>query len=152
MGGWLVAIILLLLCLLVIGSILIVCRIIGLRQLSAWFAPSEEKTNLTAGTTSNAETRIGILRGDPPAREEVNSPVSDTVSETESYTGHLPRATSFESVASDSSVLDVDFPSKIGQLEFGIEYDRESRELIVSVIQAKDLELDQVFFTFFSTF
>ncbi|CAH1797212.1 unnamed protein product [Owenia fusiformis] len=55
-------------------------------------------------------------------------------------TSNLQRAVSCESVASDSSVMELqpELP-KIGQLEFGLEYDRESLEIIVSIIQAKDL-------------
>lgn len=60
--------------------------------------------------------------------------------------GHeIRKAPSCESIASDTSIMDVepDAPS-IGQLEFGLEYDREVSELIVSVIQAKDLEVNEV--------
>ncbi|KAK2180067.1 hypothetical protein NP493_457g01048 [Ridgeia piscesae] len=67
-----------------------------------------------------------------------------TVSDYEPAAG-LQRAMSCDSVASDSSILDVepDAP-KIGQLEFGLEYDREVSEFIVSVIQARDLEANEV--------
>ncbi|CAL1535390.1 unnamed protein product [Lymnaea stagnalis] len=55
--------------------------------------------------------------------------------------GHgIRRAESCDSVASDSSVLDMqpDMP-KIGQLEFALEYDKEVSELIVSIFQCRDL-------------
>ncbi|RUS71678.1 hypothetical protein EGW08_020567 [Elysia chlorotica] len=55
--------------------------------------------------------------------------------------GHgIRRAESCESVASDSSVLDMqpDMP-RIGQIEFSLEYDREVSELIVSLFQCRDL-------------
>ncbi|BFZ09570.1 hypothetical protein BsWGS_12609 [Bradybaena similaris] len=52
----------------------------------------------------------------------------------------IRRAESCDSVASDSSVLDMqpDMP-KIGQIEFALEYDREASELIVCVLQCRDL-------------
>ncbi|XP_076466930.1 synaptotagmin-12-like [Babylonia areolata] len=55
--------------------------------------------------------------------------------------GHgIRRAESCDSVASDSSVLDLqpEMP-KIGQVELALEYDREVSELVVSIFQCRDL-------------
>jgi len=53
---------------------------------------------------------------------------------------NLPRAASTDSLASDTSVLEL-LPdlSKIGQIEVGFDYDRDASELVLSVIQARDL-------------
>ncbi|XP_013416638.1 synaptotagmin-12 [Lingula anatina] len=57
----------------------------------------------------------------------------------------LTKAPSCESIASDSSIMDIEpAVAAIGQLEFGLEFDREVSELIVSVIQARDLEVNEV--------
>ncbi|XP_033741211.1 synaptotagmin-12-like [Pecten maximus] len=80
----------------------------------------------------------------PPRQEESarSSPVS-VASEVE-IPHTIRRAESCDSVASDSSVLEMqpDMP-KIGQLEFALEYDREVSELVVSIIQARDLTANQ---------
>lgn len=55
--------------------------------------------------------------------------------------GTMLRTTSADSVASDLSIVEIG-PSlaPLGQIEVGLEYDTEMRELIVSVIQIKDLQ------------
>ncbi|KAJ8314457.1 hypothetical protein KUTeg_006607 [Tegillarca granosa] len=87
-------------------------------------------------------------RESPPMQgSERSSPISvdahSIASETE-ITHGIRRAESCDSVASDSSVLEMqpDMP-KIGQLEFALEYDREVNELIISIIQARDLTPNQ---------
>ena len=54
------------------------------------------------------------------------------------------RTASADSVASDLSALELG-PSlaPLGQIEVGLEYDTEVRELVVSVIQAKDLQKEE---------
>ncbi|BFZ25233.1 hypothetical protein BsWGS_28272 [Bradybaena similaris] len=55
--------------------------------------------------------------------------------------GHgIRRAESCDSVASDSSVLEMQPDiAKIGQIEVALQYDREACELIISVFQCRDL-------------
>ncbi|PAA52427.1 hypothetical protein BOX15_Mlig019295g1 [Macrostomum lignano] len=68
-----------------------------------------------------------------------HSPGDTTGSEYEP--GHnLPRVGSAESLASDTSVMDMQPDvSPIGQVEMGLEYDRDVSELVVSLIQGRDL-------------
>ncbi|ELT99116.1 synaptotagmin 12 [Capitella teleta] len=75
-----------------------------------------------------------------------NSPMSvDSISVDYDPPEGLQRAGSCESVASDSSVMQLEPEApKIGQLEFGLEYDSEVSELVVSVIQARDLETEKL--------
>ncbi|KAL5009668.1 hypothetical protein ScPMuIL_011973 [Solemya velum] len=105
--------------------------------------------------TLQSDPRYGGIAAQPaaptaqPSQDEStrSSPVSigtgSVASELEFGQG-IRRAESCDSVASDSSVLEMqpDMP-KIGQLEFALEYDREVSELIVSIIQARDLMANQ---------
>lgn len=107
-----------------------------------------------SGSTTDSGVHTGlaeapaIIASYPSPTEEKISPVSlDTMSIASDYEppSGLQRAMSCESVASDSSVMDYELDApKIGQLEFGLEYDREVSELIISVIRARDLEPNEV--------
>ncbi|XP_014775501.1 synaptotagmin-12 [Octopus bimaculoides] len=100
--------------------------------------------------TLQSDPKYMNMANDSPPREEQSpggSPSSQPSTSVASdfELGHgIKRAESCESVASDCSVFDMqpDMP-KIGQLEFAIEYDREVAELVLSIIQAKDLEPNQ---------
>ncbi|XP_074640092.1 synaptotagmin-12-like [Tubulanus polymorphus] len=81
----------------------------------------------------------------PPYRQQQEQPQQQnfvSVSEVEEY--KLQRAVSCDSLASDTSVMELQPDiSPIGQLEIGLEYDREVSELVVSIIQAKDLQQNE---------
>lgn len=75
--------------------------------------------------------------------DSIGSPGNESIDTAEStdFPGILKRAVSCDSVSSDTSVIleALDEPPTTGQLEVGLEYDRETADLIVSVIQAHDL-------------
>ncbi|GFN75580.1 synaptotagmin-12 [Plakobranchus ocellatus] len=90
-----------------------------------------------------AEPEVDIPNPTSQAESGRSSPMSVGTSSIASDLdlGHgIRRAESCESVASDSSVLDMqpDMP-RIGQIEFSLEYDREVSELVVSLFQCRDL-------------
>ncbi|GAB1607817.1 synaptotagmin-12-like [Argonauta hians] len=94
---------------------------------------------------------INMANTTPPRTEEASPVVSPTSSQpsasitSEFELSHgIKRAESCESVASDCSVFDMqpEMP-KIGQLEFALEYDKEVSELVITIIQAKDLQPNQ---------
>ncbi|XP_041354683.1 synaptotagmin-12-like [Gigantopelta aegis] len=100
--------------------------------------------------TLETDPRYLNLQPDKPQPQDESAKSSPTsvgnssiASELE-YSHGIRRAESCDSVASDSSVLEMqpDMP-KIGQLEFALEYDREVSELIISIIQARDLAPNQ---------
>lgn len=109
--------------------------------------------------TSGKFVQYDTLQSDPkyinmashsPPREEPSPtgspnslPSTSMASEYELGQG-IRRAESCESVASDCSVFDMqpNMP-KIGHLEFAVEYDREVSELVLSIIQARDLQPNQ---------
>ncbi|WAR08472.1 SYT12-like protein [Mya arenaria] len=117
-----------------------------------------ESSEITADRGAGKYVEYDTLQTDPryvdleshsPPREESarSSPVSIGTGSmaSDAEFGHgIKRAESCDSVASDSSVLEMqpDMP-KFGQLEFALEYDREVSELVVSVIQARDLTANQ---------
>ncbi|XP_064629390.1 synaptotagmin-12-like [Lineus longissimus] len=89
----------------------------------------------------------------PPARIQTNvldsprdSPTASigSTSDFDPMVQNLPRAASCESLASDTSVMELqpDIPA-IGQIEVGLEYDKEVSELVVGVIQARDLPANE---------
>ncbi|XP_076445564.1 synaptotagmin-12-like [Babylonia areolata] len=85
--------------------------------------------------------REGTTHADHHDDSARSSPVSVGTSSLDLDFGHgIRRAESCDSVASDSSVLDLqpDMP-RIGQVELALEYDREVSELVVSIFQCKDL-------------
>ncbi|CAG2226482.1 SYT12 [Mytilus edulis] len=162
------------LCIVVAIIVAILMRLFGTYRLTHCFASGEEKDVLTQhdqfnGYMVNSESdfvldpsgkfvQYDTIQKDPrygqpdrysPPLDESSrsSPVSvsnaSIGSEVEIPQG-LRRAESCESVASDSSVLEMqpDMP-KIGQMEFALEYDREVSELVVSIIQARDLTPNQ---------
>lgn len=162
------------LCIVVAIIVAILLRLFGTYRLTHCFASGEEKDVLTQhdqfnGYMVNSESdfvldpsgkfvQYDTIQKDPrygqpdrysPPLDESSrsSPVSvsnaSIGSEVEIPQG-LRRAESCESVASDSSVLEMqpDMP-KIGQMEFALEYDREVSELVVSIIQARDLTPNQ---------
>ncbi|XP_046338642.1 synaptotagmin-12-like [Haliotis rufescens] len=92
--------------------------------------------NLEAGKVAKQES---VDRTSP-----VSVGTSSVTSDLDFTHAGIRRAESCESVASDSSVLEMqpDMP-KIGQLEFALEYDREVSELIISIIQCRDLAANQ---------
>ncbi|ESO85028.1 synaptotagmin 12 [Lottia gigantea] len=90
-------------------------------------------TNLET-TTDDSHSHTNTVARQPSQDESArSSPVSG-----------IRRAESCDSVVSDSSVLEMqpDMP-RIGQLEFALEYDKEVNELIISIIQARDLAPNQ---------
>lgn len=164
-----VALILLAISVVVIATIGLVCRLLGVWKLTTLFGKPEEKSALTRSTElasggaeyvvggtdeEEARLRTGVhpqydTMQQQPAHEGYDQPISatsptdDTMSIASDYepTHGLQRAVSCDSVASDISVMELEPEApKVGQLEFGLEYDREVSELVVSVIQARELE------------
>lgn len=146
-------------------------RVYGIYHLTSCFASSEEKAGLTQheqynGYMVNSESSDFVLDSsgkyvqydnvNDPGYRPAESPVPDSARSSPISVGNasvaseaemppaIRRAESCDSVASDSSVLEMqpDMP-KIGQLEFALEYDREVSELIISIIQARDLSPNQ---------
>uniref|UniRef100_T1JME2 C2 domain-containing protein n=1 Tax=Strigamia maritima TaxID=126957 RepID=T1JME2_STRMM len=72
---------------------------------------------------------------------ERSSPPSELGDEIEELMPSLKRAMSCDSVNSDTSVIFESFEEihVTGQLEIGLQYDRETADLIVSVLQAREL-------------
>ncbi|KAI0208750.1 hypothetical protein LSAT2_006546 [Lamellibrachia satsuma] len=170
---WAVALILLAVSAALVASVAAICRMLGVwrfptlfgstnsekQQLTkheepCYMVTSESELNLSASGTfkhfDTGDARCLDLPPEPPSQQPTYdvkaSPesVDSTVSDYEPTAG-LQRAMSCDSMASDSSILDVEPEApKIGQLEFGLEYDREVSELVVSVIQARDLEASEV--------
>ncbi|KAK3576052.1 hypothetical protein CHS0354_036331 [Potamilus streckersoni] len=152
----------------------ILFRIFGIYQITSCFATSEEKANLTKNEqyngymvnsesdftlnrtgkyveydTLNTDPKYSGLESHSPPRQEStrSSPVSmetGSIASDLEFGQGIRRAESCDSVASDSSVLEMqpDMP-KIGQLEFALEYDREVSELVIGIIQARDLTPNQ---------
>ncbi|KAL3881959.1 hypothetical protein ACJMK2_028341 [Sinanodonta woodiana] len=151
----------------------ILFRIFGIYQITSCFATSEEKAVLTKNEQYNGYminsgsdftldrpgkyVEYDTLNTDPayagqeshsPPRQEssISSPVSmetGSIASDLDFGQGIRRAESCDSVASDSSVLEMqpDMP-KIGQLEFALEYDRIH---IVSVSQNVKNSTDPVF-------
>lgn len=75
--------------------------------------------------------------------DSIGSPGTESIDlgECSEFSSALKRAVSCDSVSSDTSVIleALDEPQSTGQLEIGLEYDRETADLIVSVLQARDL-------------
>ncbi|XP_062611435.1 LOW QUALITY PROTEIN: synaptotagmin-12-like [Saccostrea cucullata] len=152
--------------------IAVLIRVYGIYHLTSCFASSEEKAVLTQheqynGYMVNSESSEFALDTSGKYAQYDNvvsdsrygqseSPIPDSARSSPVSVGNasvaseaemppaIRRAESCDSVASDSSVLEMkpDMP-KIGQLEFALEYDREVSELIISIIQARDLTPNQ---------
>jgi hypothetical protein len=101
-----------------------------------------EKCDNNVAEISHQELNCGVDNTDTnTATDEVswlsmNAPGGTTIQ----------RALSCDSVLSDTSVTELDdcTLNKVGQLEFSLQYVREYEELVITVIQARDLERDQV--------
>jgi len=180
MADWLVALLLLFLSLILIVSVLAICRMMGVWRITNLFSKGDETAKLTKTEhqaydvstkqtvqTQGSDNYHSMEEGPPyPIPQDLPEPIPDpyidsnkpdSPSPTDNTSmgsdadssvlqrGRLKRAMSCDSVASDSSVYDWQpEDDRIGQLEFGLEYDGDAGELIVSVIQARGLEPDQV--------
>ncbi|GAB6032783.1 Synaptotagmin-12 [Chamberlinius hualienensis] len=73
--------------------------------------------------------------------DSIGSPEAIEIVDVGDFPSNLKRAMSCDSVTSDTSVVleALDEPPTAGQLEVGLEYDSETADLIVSVIQGRDL-------------
>ncbi|KAK6168856.1 hypothetical protein SNE40_020028 [Patella caerulea] len=100
--------------------------------------PKYSSLDTSTATVTKQQSHDDSARSSP-----VSIATSSIASELE-YCHGIRRAESCESVASDSSVLEMqpDMP-QIGQLELALEYDREVSGLVISIIQARDLAPNQ---------
>ncbi|PSN36730.1 hypothetical protein C0J52_18421 [Blattella germanica] len=115
-------------------------------QPTAYSQPQNKDSNALYKTTTAPQPTDKLITKNPPNEVKVQPvPTCRTASDGPKSEVQLPptlqRAMSCDSVCSDSSVIleDLEEPNITGYLCIGLEYDSESSDLVVNVVEAKDL-------------